>query len=89
MRKGPTEADGTAHTQPVRPQGVSARAILIGLAATPLNAYWLTYIYWHFGYLIDRPSLIYYNCIVYLVALVGMNALVRRWRPKWSASATS
>ena len=65
---------------------VSLRAVLIGLVATPLNAYWLTYTYWHFGYLIDRPSLIYYNCVLYLVGLVGVNALLRRWRPRWAFS---
>ena len=76
----------TAHTQPVRPGSVTARAVLLGLAATPVNAYWLTYTYWHFGYLIDRPSLIYYNCVFYLVGLVGVNALLRRWRPTWALS---
>jgi hypothetical protein len=77
----------TARIQPVRPRGLSTRAVLLGLAATPLNAYWLTYVYWHFGYLIDRPSLIYYNCVFYLVGLVAVNALLRRWRPTWAFSA--
>ncbi|MCJ7752637.1 MAG: hypothetical protein MUQ65_16365, partial [Armatimonadetes bacterium] len=80
-------AADTAHSQPVPPRGVTARAVLLSLAATPLNAYWLTYIYWHFGYLIDRPSLIYYNCVFYLVGLVGVNALLRRSRPTWVLSA--
>ena len=72
-----------SHSEPVGHRGVSLRAVLIGLAATPVSAYWLTYTYWHFGYLIDRPSLIYYNCVCYLVGLVGVNALLRRWRPRW------
>jgi len=66
-----------------RRRSVTPRAVLLGVLATPLNAYWLTYTYWHFGYLIDRPSVIYYNCVFYLAALVGVNALLRRWRPAW------
>ncbi len=76
----------TPPSLPSRRQSTSLRAVLIGLAATPINAYWLTYTYWHFGYLIDRPSLIYYNCVVYLVGLVGFNALLRRWRATWAFS---
>jgi len=71
----------------VRRESVSLRALLIALLATPLNAYWLTYVYWRFGYLIDRPSLIYYNCVFYLVALTGLSALARRWRRGWGLSA--
>jgi hypothetical protein len=77
---------GASLRRPARRQRVSARAVLIGLAATPLNAYWLTYTYWHFGHLIDRPSVIYYNCVFYLAGLVGVNALLRRWRPRWALS---
>jgi hypothetical protein len=77
---------GTSRSQPVGRRGISLRAVLIGLAATPLNAYWITYTYWRLGYLIDRPSLIYYNCVLYLVGLVGVNALLRRWRPRWVLS---
>ncbi|MCJ7750543.1 MAG: hypothetical protein MUQ65_05560 [Armatimonadetes bacterium] len=71
--------------QPVPPRGVSFRAVLISLAAAPLNAYWITYTYWHFGYA-SEASLIYSNCVCYLVGLVGINALLRRWRPRWSFS---
>jgi len=74
---------GTSASRPVARGGIRLRAVLVGLAATPLNAYWITYTYWRFGYLVDRPSLIYYNCVVYLVGLVGVNSLLRRWRPRW------
>jgi hypothetical protein len=76
----------TSPPRPVRSRGVSARAVIIGLAATPLNAYWITYTYWHFGYYVG-PGIIYHNCIAYLVALVGMNRLLHRWRPRWAFSA--
>jgi len=75
----------TSRGQPVPRRGVSLRAILIGLAAAPLNVYWMTYTYWHFGHG-SESSLIYSNCVCYLVGLVGINALLRRWRPRWRLS---
>ena len=75
----------TSHHQLVRPRGVSLRAVLIGLAAAPLNTYWMTYTYWRFGYS-SGPGIIYYNCVCYLVGMVGINALLRRWRPRWTFS---
>ena len=75
-----------SHPQPVRHRGVSLRAVLIGLAATPLNAYWIAYTYWHFGYYVG-PGIIFQNCVCYLVGLVAINALLRRWRPRWAFSA--
>jgi hypothetical protein len=65
---------------------VSLRAVLVGLAAMPLNAYWVSYTYWHFGYYVG-PGIIYHNVVAYLVGLVGINALLRRWRPRWVFTA--
>jgi hypothetical protein len=76
----------TPVAQPSGRGGVSLRAILIGLAAAPLNTYWITYAYFHFGYL-PGPGLIYSHCVCYLLGLVGVNALLRRWRPLWAFSA--
>ncbi len=67
-------------------RGVSLRAVLIGLAAMPANAYWITYTYWHFGYYVG-PGLVFQNCVYSLVALVGINAALRRWRARWAFSA--
>ncbi len=75
----------TSRGRPARSRGVSLRAILISLVAAPLNTYWMTYTYWHFGYT-SESSLIYSNCVCYLVVLVGINALLRRWRPQWRLS---
>ncbi len=75
----------TTRLQIMDRKGVSLRAVLIGLAATPLNAYWVTYTYWHFGYGIG-PGILYQNCVAYLVALAGLNSLLRRWRPRWAFS---
>ena len=66
-------------------RGVSLRAVVIALAATPANAYWACYIYWHFGYYVG-PGIILYNCVCYLIVLVGINAALRRWRPRWAFS---
>ncbi len=66
----------------MRRPGISLRAILIVVAATPVNAYWMTYTYWHFGHYVG-PGIIYYNCVVYLVGLVCVNSVLRRWRPRW------
>ncbi len=42
----------------------------------------MTYTYWHFGNYVG-PGIIYYNCVVYLVGLVCVNSVLRRWRPRW------
>jgi len=78
-------ADGNPG-RPASRRGVTLRAVGIILVAVPLNAYWLAYNYWHFGYL-PGPGLIYSHCVSYLVGLVGVNALLRRWRARWSFSA--
>ncbi len=75
----------TSRDRPARSRGVSLRAILISLVAAPLNTYWMTYTYFHFGYLAG-PGLIYSHCVCYLVGLVGVNALLRRYRPQWRFS---
>jgi hypothetical protein len=75
----------TSHSQPIPRQGVSLRAVLIGLVATPANAYWVSYTYWHFGYYVG-PGIIYHNVIAYLVGLVAINAALHRWRPRWAFS---
>ena len=72
---------GRQPSQDPRGRGVTARAVLIGLAAMPVNAYWMTYIYWHFGYYVG-PGIIFQNCVFYLVVLAGLNAALRRWRPR-------
>lgn len=76
----------TSRGRHLPPRGVSLRAILISLVAAPLNTYWMTYAYFHFGYL-PGPGLIYSHCVCYLVGLVGVNALLRRCRPRSSFSA--
>ena len=76
----------TSLSKPIGRGGVTLRAILISLAAAPLNTYWITYTYWHFGYG-PGPGIIYYSCVWYLVGLVGINALLDRWRPRWRFSA--
>ncbi len=70
---------------PLRRPGVSPRAVAIALAAIPLNAYWITYSYWHFGYYVG-PGITFQNCVFYLIALVCINAGLRRWRPRWAFS---
>ena len=75
-------ASGGTSTRP----GVSARAVLIGLAAIPLNTYWMTLTYWRFGNDSGTPYPIYYNCVFYLFLLGGINTLLRRWRPRHAFS---
>ncbi len=74
----------TSRAKLVRTRGVSLRAILISLVATPLNTYWRIYAYWHFGY--KNAAIVYDSCICFLVGLLGVNALLRRWRPRWTFS---
>ncbi len=72
--------------QLVHRRGVSLRAILISLAAVPLNAYWVAYTSFHFAYEVG-PGIAYSQCVCYLTGLVGINAVLRRWRPRWAFSA--
>ncbi len=69
-----------------RRPAVSFRAVMIGLVGIPLNTYWMVLTYWRFGNDAGTPYPIYYNCVFYLFALAGINALLRRRRPKLAFS---
>src|SRR5579859_3029097 len=65
-----------------QPQRVTARAVLLGAALTPVNAFWVLRMEEvMFG---PYPSLLslFANAIFILFLLVGLNALVRRVRPR-------
>lgn len=65
------------------PEGITVRAVLIGLVLIPLNAWWLAQIeYVRYSDNVSTSAL-FFNCVTVLLALVGLNALLRRFLPRW------
>lgn len=64
-----------------RPPGITARAVLLGMALIPVNAYWviLAELRW---YMILTLNPLFVTPVFFLLALVGLNALIRRVRPQ-------
>lgn len=62
-------------------RGVTARAVLIGFALVPVNALWLvhTEVVRYAGH--PTTTSLFFNVVFCLAVLVGLNALLRRWRP--------
>jgi hypothetical protein len=65
------------------PQGISVRAIVIGALLIPLNAYWIVRLeHVMFGPYCSSLSL-FANVVFALFLLIGLNALLRRWLPRF------
>jgi hypothetical protein len=92
------EATGAAATQtataprqaappePYKPRSVTPRALGLGLALMPVNAYWVVMME-NIRYSAHPTTIsLFFNCIFILVALTGMNGLVARLRPRWAFS---
>ena len=64
---------------------VSLRAVLIGLALIPLNAYWviLAELRW---YMILTLNPLFVTPVLFLLVLVCLNAVLRALRPAWALS---
>ena len=64
---------------------VTARAVLLGLALIPLNAYWviLSELRW---YTILTLNPLFVTPVFFLLILLGLNAPLRRLRPQWAFS---
>ncbi len=65
---------------------VTPRAVLLGLALLPCNAWWLIQI--EFVRYSDTPTIpqMFFHCVATLVALVLLNGLVRRLQPRSALS---
>ena len=65
------------------PRIVTARAVFLGLALIPLNAYWviLSELRW---YCILTLNPLFVTPVFFLLMLVALNGLLRAWRPRWA-----
>ncbi len=69
---------------PTRARGVTPRALLLGLALMPVNAYWVVMME-NIRYSAHPTTIsLFFNCIFILVILTGLNGLVARVRPRWA-----
>lgn len=75
----PTEQSPAARLAPV-----TARAVVLGLVLIPVNSWWLAHIEYVRYSDNATTSALFFNCIAVLLALVGGNALLRRWREHWA-----
>lgn len=69
-------------TRPKR-QGITVRAIIIGLLLIPINSYWIFMceIIRYQGH--PTTISLFYSCIFNLVVLILLNGLIRRVKPSW------
>ncbi|MFQ5811189.1 MAG: DUF6785 family protein, partial [Armatimonadota bacterium] len=86
-----TQKTGGGHDAPLdtaaRPRGalgLSVRAVAVGLALVPVNAWWITQIEYVRYSDNATTSAIFFNALAVLVILAGLNALVRRAAPGWA-----
>ncbi|MCC6441828.1 MAG: hypothetical protein IT210_00060 [Armatimonadetes bacterium] len=87
MDAKPQDAEQLASLQEKPPVGrkraVTARAVVISLILIPLNALWIvhTEIVRYAGH--PTTTSLFFNVIFCLSALIGINALLVRYRPRW------
>ena len=69
---------------PARARSVTPRAVLLGMALMPINAYWVIMME-NIRYSAHPTTIsLFFNCIFILVILTGLNGLVARVRPRWA-----
>jgi hypothetical protein len=69
---------------PVQARSVTPRALLLGLALMPVNAYWVIMME-NIRYSAHPTTIsLFFNCIFILVVLTGLNGLLARVRPRWA-----
>ena len=80
----PTTAVPPAPLTPARARSVTPRALLLGMALMPVNAYWVILME-NIRYSAHPTTIsLFFNCIFILVVLTGINGLVARVRPRWA-----
>ena len=69
---------------PTRARSVTPRALLLGMALMPVNAYWVVMME-NIRYSAHPTTIsLFFNCVFILVVLTGINGLVARVRPRWA-----
>ena len=80
----PTTATPPTPLPPPRARSVTPRALLLGMALMPINAYWVIMME-NIRYSAHPTTIsLFFNCIFILVVLTGINGLVARVRPRWA-----
>ena len=80
----PTTATPPTPLPPPRARSVTPRALLLGMALMPVNAYWVIMME-NIRYSAHPTTIsLFFNCIFILVVLTGINGLVARVRPRWA-----
>ncbi|MGC9317110.1 MAG: DUF6785 family protein [Armatimonadota bacterium] len=64
--------------------GITARAVAIGLLLIPLNAWWLAQIEYVRYSDNATTSALFFNCIAVLLVLLGLSRLLMRLKPRWA-----
>jgi len=83
-RKSLTEEPPVVKATSLPPRSVTPRALLLGLALMPVNAYWVVMME-NFRYSAHPTTIsLFFNCIFILVVLSGMNGLLAKVRPRWA-----
>ncbi len=65
-----------------RGESITPRAVLLGLALIPLNAWWLSQIEYVRYSDNATTSALFFNCVALLLLLTALNGLVARWAPR-------
>lgn len=82
MRRPEASSDTATHAE--RERGpLSLRVILLALLLIPLNAWWITEIEYVRYSDNATTQAIFFNAVTLLLALVALNALLRRLGPRW------
>ena len=80
----PTAAAPPAPLTPARARSVTPRALLLGMALMPVNAYWVIMME-NIRYSAHPTTIsLFFNCVFILVVLTGLNGLIARVRPRWA-----
>jgi len=80
----PSTTAPPAPLTPTRARSVTPRALLLGMALMPINAYWVIMME-NIRYSAHPTTIsLFFNCIFILVILTGLNGLVARFRPRWA-----
>jgi len=80
----PSTTAPPAPLTPARARSVTPRALLLGMALMPINAYWVIMME-NIRYSAHPTTIsLFFNCIFILVILTGINGLIARIRPRWA-----
>jgi hypothetical protein len=69
-----------------KPRGVTWRAVLLASVLAPVECYWLIQMEIVRGAGFSSTVSLFFTVVLTVLALQGLNAPLRRWRPRWALS---